>query len=345
MMKQVSPAYELRNIRHGYGQEFVLDVPGLTVEKGISLGLVGPNGCGKSTLLRILAFLEEPNAGEVRFDDIPAGADSDYASLRKQVTLVLQEPYLLKRSVFDNVAYGLRVRGEKADIRKRVFEALEWVGLEPQTFAYRRWFELSGGEAQRVSVASRLILRPKVLLLDEPTASVDTRSAALIQKAILDIRSRWGTTLVIASHDLTWLNGITDEVLRIHGGRIVGSGIENVLAGPWIFNGKDLWTKEIGDTGKIYATRPPHENAVAILHPEEIMIATEEPSTISAQNILRGTITHMTTSRQKDKVQVIVQTSTLSLTCSVTQYAINSLGLLPGKDVFVVFKATSLMWQ
>ncbi|HOO45882.1 MAG TPA: ATP-binding cassette domain-containing protein [Deltaproteobacteria bacterium] len=343
MMQQTRPAYELRNIRHGYGQEFVLDVPELTVEKGISLGLVGPNGCGKSTLLRLLAFLEEPNSGDIRFEEMTAGAD--YASLRKQVTLVLQEPYLLKRSVFDNVAYGLRVRGEKEGIKKRVFEALEWVGLEPETFAYRRWFELSGGEAQRVSVASRLILRPKVLLLDEPTASVDTRSAALIQKAILDIRGRWGTTLVIASHDLTWLNGITDEILRIHSGRIVGSGVENVLTGPWIFNGKDLWTKQMGDTARIFATRPPDENSVAILHPEDIMIAIEEPASISAQNILRGTITYMTTSRQKDKVQVMVQTSTLSLTCSITHYAVSSLGLLPGKDVFVIFKAASLMWQ
>jgi len=342
-MTEARSAYELRNIRHGYGQEFVLDVSELTIGKGISLGLVGPNGCGKSTLLRILAFLEEPNSGNILFEDRQAGAD--YASLRKQVTLVLQEPYLLKRSVFDNVAYGLRVRGEKSALRKRVFEALEWVGLDPQTFAYRRWFELSGGEAQRVSVASRLILQPKVLLLDEPTASVDTRSSALIQKAILDIRSRWGTTLVIASHDLTWLGGITDEVLRIQGGRIVGSGVENVLAGPWVFDGKDLWTKQIGDTGRIFATRPPDENAVAILHPEDIMIATEEPAALSAQNILAGTITYMTTSRQKDKVQVTVQISSLSLTCSVTHYAIKSLGLLPGKDVFVIFKAVSLMWQ
>ena len=108
MMQQTRPAYELRNIRHGYGQEFVLDVPELTVEKGISLGLVGPNGCGKSTLLRLLAFLEEPNSGDILFEKMTT--DADYASLRKQVTLVLQEPYLLKRSVFDNVAYGLRVR-------------------------------------------------------------------------------------------------------------------------------------------------------------------------------------------------------------------------------------------
>lgn len=342
-MKQDTPAYELRNIRHGYGQEFELDVPELTIGKGVSLGLVGPNGCGKSTLLRILAFLEQPNSGDIRFGDKPVNAD--YTSLRKTVTLVLQEPYLLKRSVFDNVAYGLKIRGERTGIKDRVYEALEWVGLTPKLFANRRWYELSGGEAQRVSVASRLILRPKVLLLDEPTASVDTRSATLIQKAILDIRNRWGTTTIIASHDLTWLNGITDEVLRIHSGRIVGSGVENVLTGPWVFNGRDLWTKEIGDNKKIYAIQPPDEHAIAILHPEDITIATQEPSALSAQNILPGVITYMTTSRQKDKVQVVVQASSLSLSCSVTHYAVSSLGLLPGREVFVVFKATSLLWQ
>ena len=342
-MKQNATAYVLKNIRHGYGQDFTLYVPDLTVEKGVSLGLVGPNGCGKSTLLRLLAFLEAPKSGEITFED--TSATEDHGPLRKEVTLVLQEPYLLKKSVFDNVAYGLRIRGERSNIKERVHDALEWVGLSPDKFANRRWFELSGGEAQRVSVASRLILRPKVLLLDEPTASVDMHSAALIQKAILDIRSRWGTTLVIASHDLTWLNSITDEVLRIHNGRIVGSGTENVISGPWIFDGRDLWTKEIGNNNKIFAIKPPDEDSVAILHPEEIMIATEAPSAVSAQNILSGRITYMTTSRQKDKVQITVQTSALSLTCSVTHYAVNSLSLLPGKDVFVIFKATSLLWQ
>jgi len=342
-MSGKGPLYALSQVQHGYGREFNLIIPEFYVEQKTSLGLVGPNGCGKSTLLRILSFLETPNTGEISFEGVKAGAD--LAELRNRVTLVLQEPYLLKRSVFENVAYGLRIRGERHHLKDRVHEALDWVGLPPETFAGRHWYELSGGEAQRVSVASRLVLRPKVLLLDEPTASVDTHSAALIQKAIIDIRNRFDTTIIIASHDLTWLNGITDEVIRMHGGRIVGSGVENVITGPWILDGKDLWTKEIGDNNKLYATQPPYENSVAILHPEEIMIAVEKPTGISAQNILSGRITQMTSSREKGKVQVVVQTSTLSLTCSVTHYALNSLNLLPGKDVFVIFKATSLLWQ
>ncbi len=342
-MSSKVPLYALSNVRHGYGREFNLIIPEFYVEQKISMGLVGPNGCGKSTLLRILSFLETPNAGEISFEGVKAGAD--LAELRNRVTLVLQEPYLLKRSVFENVAYGLRIRGERHHLKDRVHEALDWVGLPPKTFAGRHWWELSGGEAQRVSVASRLILRPKVLLLDEPTASVDTHSAALIQKAIIDIRNRFDTTIIIASHDRTWLNSITDSIIRIHNGRIVGAGIENIIPGPWEADTDNLWSKRIGDGNKIYALKPPEQHAVAVLHPWDVMIATEEPSSISAQNILRGEIKQLNVARENGRIQIEVQTPGIALTCTVTDRAAETLSLLPGKKVFVVFKASSLIWQ
>jgi tungstate transport system ATP-binding protein len=92
------------------------------------------------------------------------------------------------------------------------------LGLDPDTFARRQWDELSGGEAQRVALAARLVLNPRVLLLDEPTASVDARSSELIRSASLRARNDWGTTLVIASHDREWLYDVCDEVLHLFKG-------------------------------------------------------------------------------------------------------------------------------
>jgi tungstate transport system ATP-binding protein len=342
-MSDNTPLYALSQVQHGYGREFQLSIPDFAIEKGTSIGLVGPNGCGKSTLLRILSFLEKPNKGSILFEG--TRVDNNYSSLRNEVTLVMQEPYLLKRSVFENVAYGLRVRRDKKNLKKRVYEALDWVGLEPGRFAGRHWYELSGGEAQRVSVASRLIIRPRVLLLDEPTASVDTNSASLIQKAVLDIRNRFETTIIIASHDKTWLNSITRTIVRIQGGRIVGSGTENIISGPWRIDRDNLFSREIGGGEKIYSVKPPDKDAIAVLHPWDIIIATTKPSEISAQNILRGEIRQMTTSAENNRIQIEIMVSGITLSCSVTHSAVESLSLMPGKNVFVVFKASSLIWQ
>jgi len=205
----VSEILHLDNIFQSYSGRAVLDVSSLTLASGEILGLAGPNGSGKSTLLRLIAQLEPPAAGRMRF--LGRTVNEGDTGSRRQVTLLTQEPYLLKRTVFANVAYGLKVRGE-SEIRPRVRDALELVGLAPDTFASRLWFELSGGETQRVALAARLVLRPRLLLLDEPTASLDRESAELIAKAVLAARDRDGTTMVIASHDMPWLNGVSNRI-------------------------------------------------------------------------------------------------------------------------------------
>ena len=101
---------------------------------------------------------------------------------------------LKKRTVYKNIAYGLKVRGDRDNLTQSVHDALNMVGLDPDAFAQRQWDELSGGEAQRVALAARLVLKPRVLLLDEPTASVDAASSELIRVASLRARSEWGTT-------------------------------------------------------------------------------------------------------------------------------------------------------
>jgi len=211
--------YELENIRCSYKDRLALDIPHLAIERGSSVGLVGRNGSGKSTLLRVLAFLQ-PFEGVLKFN----GDINPNRNEKRKVTLLIQEPFLLRRSVFENVAYGLRLRNVSySEIETRTQEALVSVGLEPKCFAHRKWFELSGGESQRVALASRLVLEPEVLLLDEPTANVDEDSSILINNALIKVRER-GTTIIIASHDITWLNELInsdkDRILTMRGGKI-----------------------------------------------------------------------------------------------------------------------------
>ncbi len=335
--------YELKDIEHGYNHKFMLNIPGLTIEKGMSLGFIGPNGSGKSTLLRLFALLDLPAGGSVYYKGKRASADN--GSLRNEVTMLLQDPYLLKRTVFENVAYGLYLRKDKKDLKNRVHEAIRQVGLSPEKFTHRQWFELSGGEAQRVALASRLVLKPEVLVLDEPTSNIDSDSVLLIKEAINKIRQEHNTTLIISSHDHLWLNRVTDEILRLYNGKIVGSGMGNIIDGPWQREEDDLWIKKLPDGEKIYATKPPSNDSIALLSHSDIIISDEKQSHMSAQNNLKGIITSMSTAKESGMIKVDVDIQGIPVRCDLTNHSVVDLGLVPGKEVWVIFKSLSLKWK
>lgn len=213
----MNPLYQLTSISQVYGGRTVLTVDNLTIESGTITGIVGPNGSGKSTLMRMLAFLEAPSEGTILFNNKSVSiADT---SLRRKATLMTQHPYLLKRTVKENIEYGLNVRNIN-DTTGMAADALEEVGLAPETFLQRNWFELSGGEAQRVALAARIVLHPEVLLMDEPTSSLDEESTYKIREAALRAKKERGTTLVIVSHDREWLTSISDRIVLIRNGRV-----------------------------------------------------------------------------------------------------------------------------
>ena len=334
--------YQLSGIVHRYGTHTALNIEHLAIRKNRIIGISGPNGSGKSTLLKILAFLQAPSEGTVHFE----GEKINFIdpAPRREVTLLLQDPYLLKRSVFENVAYGLRLRRTKGGLAGRVHQALSWVGLDPERFALRSWNELSGGEAQRVALASRLVLRPKVLLLDEPLASVDAASAELIMKASLRARRTWGATLVIVSHDLIWMHEIADQVLSLFNGSLIGSGARNLIMGPWDVSEGELIKKTLEDGQQILARKPTELKSVAVLDPSHVTITPVIPAPSKGRNTIEGTVSQMIFEKSEKTILVNVFAGGISISSRITEETIRERGLHPGQSVWVSFNCDAFQW-
>ena len=179
-----------------------IDNPGITV-------LMGPNGAGKSLLLRCLHGMIEPTTGSVLWN----GKTPDTAIRRRQ-SLVFQRPILLRRSVRANIEFVLRRR--KLPAQEKVWrQLLEQVGLEG--LEQRPARQLSGGEQQRLAVARALALKPEVLMMDEPTASLDPASTAIIESIVIRLREQ-GTKILYVTHDIGQARRLADEILFLHGG-------------------------------------------------------------------------------------------------------------------------------
>lgn len=334
--------FRLENVIHQYSGRTVLDIQNFEVKEGEALALLGPNGSGKSTLLRILAFLEKPTKGRVYYDGKMVNEPS--FAHRREVTLLLQNSPLLKRSVEENLYYGLKVRGKTSNMQEKVRTALEMVGLNPQKFAKRKWFELSGGEAQRVALASRLILKPRVLLLDEPTSSVDSESAKVMKEAILKAKSQWGSTLVIVSHDLAWIYQVTERALSLFNGKLINHVPENVLSGNWEPRNGSLFALKLSDGQIIMGAGNPMESSTALLDPKDVIICAEKPEEDSALNALEGTIVSMNLVRDTGQVLVKTLVGDKTISSLVTEKSMKNLHLHPGLKVFLHFKASALKW-
>jgi tungstate transport system ATP-binding protein len=182
----------------------------LAIEAGGRTVLLGPNGAGKSTLLRVLHGLIPPSAGSIEWG-------KSHSRPRGQA-MVFQRPVMLRRSAAENVRYALDlagVRGAEADAR--IAEALDEVGL--RTLATRPARVLSGGEQQKLAFARVWALRPEVVFLDEPTASLDPAAARSVEQIVADIHAR-GTTIVMTTHNLVQAKRLADDILFLHAGRV-----------------------------------------------------------------------------------------------------------------------------
>lgn len=210
------PIYRVRGLRKLYGGRCVLDVEALEVQRGEVLAIIGPNGAGKSTLLRLLNFLEPPSSGELTFLGHKAKFPVALA-LRQQVTMVFQRPILLHGSVWQNVAYPLRIRKIKAGAL--IDEMLR--SLELSELSETSVHELSGGEFQRAALARALVLKPRVLLLDEPAANLDPQNVVKIEAIIGAIRREGHTTVVLVTHRVEQARRLADRTALLMDGSFI----------------------------------------------------------------------------------------------------------------------------
>lgn len=212
---------ELKNVTKRFGTNTVIDDLSLSIPQGSMVTLLGPSGCGKTTVLRLVAGLEKPTKGKMFID----GEDvTDRSIQQRDICMVFQSYALFPHmSLGDNVGYGLKMLGRpKAEIKERVEEALEMVDLAG--FGDRFVDQISGGQQQRVALARALILKPKVLLFDEPLSNLDANLRRSMREKIRELQQQFNITSLYVTHDQSEAFAVSDMVLVMNKGKIMQLG-------------------------------------------------------------------------------------------------------------------------
>ena len=208
----------LKNVTKAFGKSVVIDNLDLTIKRGTMVTLLGPSGCGKTTILRLVAGLENPTSGQIFID----GEDVTKSSIQNRDICIVFQSYALfpHMSIGDNVGYGLRMQNVNKEERKqRVKEALELVDLAG--FEDRYVDQISGGQQQRVALARALVLKPKVLLFDEPLSNLDANLRRAMREKIRELQQSLGITSLYVTHDQTEAFAVSDEVIVMNKGKIM----------------------------------------------------------------------------------------------------------------------------
>ncbi len=233
----MSITMEARDVSVFYGDHKALHNVNLSFESGRVTALIGPSGCGKSTFLRCLNRMNDlvPNArveGVIELDGENVNAPTaNVASLRRRVGMVFQKPNPFPKSIFENVAYGLRVNGMKDEnaIAERVETALIRAALfnEVKDRLHSSALGLSGGQQQRLCIARALAVEPEVLLMDEPASALDPIATRHVEESVMELKS--GLTIVIVTHSMQQAARISDETAFFYMGRLIEHGETDVI--------------------------------------------------------------------------------------------------------------------
>lgn len=351
------PIVEVQDISKEYGNVKILENVSFRVDNGEVFVLVGPNGAGKTTLLRILDLLEEPTSGTVVFD----GEQVDYAMkdksrMRRRIGMVFQQTVLFNTSVFENIAYGLKVRGETraGSVEEKVKAALELVQL--CGFERKNALGLSGGEAQRVALAQALVTEPELLLLDEPTANLDPRNASIVEQVLSRVNHEKKTTIIMSTHNMLQAENLARQVILLNEGRIEASGtfqevfskfskpfkdfgrLENVFHGVSSIMPQGNSIIDVGD-GLYIEAASKKTGYVTIYVPPEDIILSATPIISSARNMLEGKIVQVSDLGSVVKLKVRAGKDFI---VQITKKSFSDMQLNIDSKVFLVFKASSV---
>jgi tungstate transport system ATP-binding protein len=354
------PAVELRDVAVEVGGRQTLSIPQLAVQAGETLGIIGPNGAGKSTLLRVIALLQRPSRGELFFGGQRVDLGGNLLPYRRRLAVVLQDPLLLNTSVAENVALGLRFRGlERAESERRIAHWLDRLGVGH--LRERRARTLSGGEAQRVSLARALVLQPELLLLDEPFSALDAPTRQSLVDDLGPILAETAVTTIFVTHDRSEALSLSDRLAVMVAGSIrqldtprrvfaapvdeevaAFVGVETIIPGRVEAQHEGLALISVeGGTVQAVCAWPAGQRVLVLLRPEDVTLAPVEGlrHPTSARNTLRGTVLRVTS--LGPLARVVIDCG-FPLVASITHQSYLDLGLAPGTSVEASFKATAI---
>lgn len=353
------PILSVRGLKVSRGGVPVLDIEELDIRAGEFLSLIGPNGTGKSTLLLSLAGLLKKSRGDLRFHGRHVENGSRLLDYRRSLAMVFQEPLLFDATVYENVASGLRIRGmSRSSMRPAIEENMAL--FEVSHLASRSARKISGGEAQRTSLARAFATGPELIFLDEPFASLDPPAKESIIEDLGHAMRLRGTTVVMATHDRMDALRLSDRIAVMENGRIaqIGTpaevmnrpvnssvaefvGIETILEGTVKGSSGGVLDVEVGDKDIFcIGSYAAGEQVMCFIRPELITVFTgvSQPDS-SARNMFPGTVARI---QPMGLIHRVCIDCGFALSAYVTRQSVEDLGLSAGMNVKVSFKASSV---
>ncbi len=350
---------EIKNLEVRRGGITLLNIFSFIVQEGEVLSLIGPNGAGKTTFLQTLSCLLKPFQGEIFFRGKKVERNHFVLEYRRRLAMVFQEPLLFDTTVFNNVASGLKIRGMgRGEIYNRVMEQLERFGI--RQLHDRSAKTLSGGEAQRTSLARAFALQPEILLLDEPFSSLDPPTRDALIEDLEPIIRRTRTTAIFATHDRLEALRLSNRIAVMNEGRILQAGspeevmnhpvdefvasfvgVETILSGKVVKrNGGSFVASVEGKEIEAVGDARLGETVVLCIRPENVTLSTlPSQEKTSARNVFPGRVSKITPLGFYQKVHL---NCGFPLVAYVTNHSLEELSLVEGKEVSASFKATAV---
>ncbi|MFX0024542.1 MAG: ABC transporter ATP-binding protein [Candidatus Hermodarchaeota archaeon] len=338
----------------------VLSLISFSVKKGECFVIIGPNGSGKTTLLRLIGLLDLPTKGSIFYDnqDLTKISRKLKVEFRRKFSFVRQKPVVRSTTVFNNIAYGLKIRGNKFDDYKdSVNQMIEYIGLKGMENKNAR--SLSGGEMQRVAIAMNFIIEPEIYLLDEVSANLDSMNIKLLDDFIMRIKQDKEKTIIMSTHDPLEAIKYADRIAVLNNGQItqIGTpneifiapkdeftalfvGYENILYGTAeVDKETGLSQIKVGDLTITASSQQEGEVKVCI-RPESIGIVKEPAKNTSYRNTFKGIIENI---RELGNIcHLIVKCESEKFLITITELSRKNLQLKLNSEVFINFKATDV---